>query len=89
MNVLKAHAARSSVAALGMVVYDLAMTSQSDTLTEIKFDLFVLSEDNSICTARCRNRKVRLTRALVRSGAKRRLSRARAGDPRFDRAGYS
>jgi hypothetical protein len=46
--------ARSSVAAFGMVVCDLAMTSQSDTLTGIKFDPFAPSENNSIAPLKAR-----------------------------------
>jgi hypothetical protein len=46
--------ARLSAAAFGMVVCDLAMTSQSDTLTETKFYSFVLNENNSIAPLKAR-----------------------------------
>src|SRR5690349_11810297 len=46
--VLKAHALARAPRLSAWSSCDLAMTSQSDTLTEIKFDPFVPSENNSI-----------------------------------------
>jgi len=46
--VLKAHALARAPRLAAWSSCDLAMTSQSDTLPEIKFDPFVPSEHNSI-----------------------------------------